>query len=183
MASIKIGVMPGRMADYEIPQDGITVANALNLASLSHAGYDVRLNDSTIADMNTLAGNGDIIMLIKAVKGNYGETTSYLMCDITIVSNNTKESASVGVESGTRVGAVIGMAFPNLDSEEVKEIEVNGRKGNMYDTIYSKSKIVLHFEEKEEECVDGNTNNSVYHEDEESITVNTGEVYIRIRKE
>ena len=67
-ASIKIGVMPGRIEEYVL-EDGTTVAQALEIAGLSADGYEVKQDGNTVEDLNSLA-NGNVILLTKRVKGN-----------------------------------------------------------------------------------------------------------------
>ena len=67
-ATIKIGVMPGRIEEYAI-EDGTTVAQALEIAGLSADGYEVKQDGNTVTDLNSVA-NGNVILLTKRVKGN-----------------------------------------------------------------------------------------------------------------
>lgn len=68
-ANVKIGVMPGRINEYAV-NDGTTVAEALGLAELSNTGYEVRVNGTTVTDMDTPITSDGTILLVKQIKGN-----------------------------------------------------------------------------------------------------------------
>ncbi len=67
--TIKVGTIPGVLNDIAL-NAGATVKDALAAAGLNALGYDVRVNGTTITDLNTTLSNGALVLLAKQIKGN-----------------------------------------------------------------------------------------------------------------
>lgn len=65
---VKIAQLPGKVQEIAI-EAGTTVQQALELASLSADGFEIKV-DSVPADMNTVVDGATMILLTKKVKGN-----------------------------------------------------------------------------------------------------------------
>jgi len=68
MITMKVGVAPGRIDNFSF-EEGTTVGGVLELAGLSPDGYQVKMDGKTITNLDTVAA-GDMILLVKQVKGN-----------------------------------------------------------------------------------------------------------------
>lgn len=67
---VKVGQIPGAINEYAL-EVGTTVGKALELANLSATGFDVRLDGTSVTDMNTVIPvDAKIIVLAKMIKGN-----------------------------------------------------------------------------------------------------------------
>lgn len=67
--TVKIGVVNGQVREYA-PEEGITIAGAIEMAELSTSGYEVVVNGVKTSDLTTPVSNGDTILLAKQIKGN-----------------------------------------------------------------------------------------------------------------
>ena len=68
--TVKVGPVPGRVTEYTMNGgEERTVRGALALASLSADGYEIRLNGEA-ADMDTAVDDGDVVLLVKKIRGN-----------------------------------------------------------------------------------------------------------------
>jgi len=67
---VKVGMLPGRLEEYTF-EEGTTIAEAINTAELDTTGYEVKVNGSTVTDLEEVMGQ-DVtrILLVKKVKGN-----------------------------------------------------------------------------------------------------------------
>lgn len=69
MITVKIGKLPGRVSEYTL-DEGSTIGQALLLAEIEQAiGEEIRLNGVMVTPSKSL-GDGDVIHLVKQVKGN-----------------------------------------------------------------------------------------------------------------
>lgn len=66
--TIRVGRLPGRIAEIVLNGDR-TVATALSVAGLTADGYDIRVQGRP-ADATTTLTEGDLILLVKKIKGN-----------------------------------------------------------------------------------------------------------------
>ena len=65
---VKVGRLPGKIS--EIVLDGErTVSAALQAAELDSAGYEIRVNGQ-VTDPATELHDGDVVLLVKKIKGN-----------------------------------------------------------------------------------------------------------------
>ena len=69
--TVKIGVMPGRITELAV-EDSTTFAEAIALAELDSAGYEVKADGTKVDDLNAPVGSTNLILLAKQVKGNIG---------------------------------------------------------------------------------------------------------------
>lgn len=67
--TVRVGKLPGQIQDYAL-NGTRTVGAALSAAQMSAAGYEVRLNNVVVTDMNTPVNANDAILLVKQIKGN-----------------------------------------------------------------------------------------------------------------
>ena len=68
MLNVRIGTMPGRINDYVLEGEA-TVKDALEIAELSSAGYQIKVNGNQVTEDEPLKDN-DLILLVKQIKGN-----------------------------------------------------------------------------------------------------------------
>ena len=67
--TVRIGVMPGRINEYAL-ESQTTFAEALQIAELDAAGYEVKADGNKVTDLNQPIGSTNLILLAKQVKGN-----------------------------------------------------------------------------------------------------------------
>lgn len=65
---VSVGVIPGAITPLAL-ETGSTVAVALDLAGLTAAGYEIRVNN-VVASESTVLNDGDRVLLAKAIVGN-----------------------------------------------------------------------------------------------------------------
>ena len=65
---VKAGTMPGRINEFVV-EPGTTVGQLVEIAGLETQGYQVKVN-SEEADMGQLLNDGDLVLLVKQIKGN-----------------------------------------------------------------------------------------------------------------
>ena len=65
---VRIGTMPGRINEYAVLADA-TVEDVLEIADLTAEGYQIKINGE-IATLDTPVGDGDLVLLVKQIKGN-----------------------------------------------------------------------------------------------------------------
>jgi sulfur carrier protein ThiS len=68
MEFVRAGKLPGKIAEIAL-DEGATVADALEVAELAAEGYEIRVN-GTPADAETELAEGDVVLLVKKIKGN-----------------------------------------------------------------------------------------------------------------
>jgi sulfur carrier protein ThiS len=67
-STVKVGQLPGTLK--EVVVEGTTTVNdVLTLAGLSSVGFEVRVSGKK-ADEATIVKNGDMVLLVKPIKGN-----------------------------------------------------------------------------------------------------------------
>lgn len=68
--TVRVGVMPGRIVEYVV-EVGTSVRDVLGMANLNPAGYDVKIDGSTVDYTSAVVSdNTNLILLVKQVKGN-----------------------------------------------------------------------------------------------------------------
>jgi galactitol-specific phosphotransferase system IIB component len=69
--SVRVGQMPGRIQEY-IVAEGASIASVIELAELSAAGYDVKVDGQAVTDLEgtKVTQSTNLIVLAKQVKGN-----------------------------------------------------------------------------------------------------------------
>ncbi len=65
---VRVGTLPGIQKTVTL-EDGATVQDAIDTAEMNAAGYDIRV-DGDEATLGDVIEDGDMILLVKAVKGN-----------------------------------------------------------------------------------------------------------------
>lgn len=100
--TVTVGKVPGVAKDVTL--DGAhTVAEALRIAELgSTDGYELRVNNSKTTDFNQEVYDGDIISVVKSVKGN-SDSGDYIAVTVKV---DTLPSQTLFVEKGTYVQGV-----------------------------------------------------------------------------
>jgi sulfur carrier protein ThiS len=66
--TVRVGKLPGQIAEWGVPEDS-TAADALRIAGLDIAGYQVQINGES-ADLTDTLDEGDSVFLLKKIKGN-----------------------------------------------------------------------------------------------------------------
>jgi len=70
MITVKIGKTMGRISEYAL-EEGTSLRKALEVAGIEVTeGYEVRVNNEAVEDLDREASNGDLILLVKKIKGN-----------------------------------------------------------------------------------------------------------------
>ena len=67
-STVKVGQLPGTLKEVVV-EGTTTVKDVLTLAGLSSAGFEIRVSGKK-ADGNTAVKNGDMVLLVKPIKGN-----------------------------------------------------------------------------------------------------------------
>lgn len=67
-STVKVGQLPGTLKEVVV-EGTTTVKDVLTLAGLSSAGFEIRVSGKK-ADDNTTVKNGDMVLLVKPIKGN-----------------------------------------------------------------------------------------------------------------
>ncbi len=100
--TVTVGKVPGVAKDVTL--DGAhTIAEALRIAELgSTDGYELRVNNSKTTDFNQEVYDGDIISVVKSVKGN-SDSSDYIAVTVTV---DTLPSQTLFVEKGTYIQGV-----------------------------------------------------------------------------
>ena len=130
---IKIGVMPGRIEEYAV-EEGTTIAQAIESAGLDTSGYDVKVDGSTVTDLNSPVNDSGIILLVKQVKGNSHTVTVK-------VGQMPGRIEEYIVEQGATVEQVIEVAALNTNGYDVK---LNGNTvTDLSTTLYDASVVLL----------------------------------------
>ena len=65
---VRVGTMPGKINEYAVLADA-TVKDVLEIADLTAEGYQIKINGE-IATLDTPVGDGDLVLLVKQIKGN-----------------------------------------------------------------------------------------------------------------
>lgn len=69
-STVKVGMMPGKINEYAV-ENGATISQVLELASLNPEGYEVKVDGVKYTDLNTTLPEGaGLILLVAQVKGN-----------------------------------------------------------------------------------------------------------------
>lgn len=101
MLTVKVGVVPGAINEY-VMEDGSTIKEALQLAGLDSAGYDVRIDGVSFTNMDAIIpANSKVIVLVKQIKGNAP------MVKVGVVPGAINEYA---LESGATVAQALELA-------------------------------------------------------------------------
>lgn len=66
--TVRVGQLPGQINEFAL-NGNRTVADACAVAGLDPDGFEVRVN-SQHAELDTPLNNGDIVLLVREVKGN-----------------------------------------------------------------------------------------------------------------
>ena len=65
---VKIGKVPGTVSEFMI-ENGSTVLDLCTQADLNPTGYELRRN-GRLAEASEVVQDGDVVMLLKKIKGN-----------------------------------------------------------------------------------------------------------------
>ena len=66
---LKVGVVPGAINEFAV-EEGTSVAEVLELAGLSAAGYDIRLDGAVVTGDDLIEEDSQLLVLAKQIKGN-----------------------------------------------------------------------------------------------------------------
>ena len=119
---VTVGKIPG--VAKEVTLDGAhTIAEALRIADLGSAdGYEIRLNNAKTADFNAEVQEGDIVSMVKSVKGNTDDFVS-----VTVDDSNGNNSTTLFVEKGTYVQGIKSL-LPQVLPTDYKAYDVDGNE-------------------------------------------------------
>lgn len=119
---VTVGKIPG--VAKEVTLDGAhTIAEALRIADLGSAdGYEIRLNNAKTADFNAEVQEGDIVSMVKSVKGNTDDFVS-----VTVDDANGNNSTTLFVEKGTYVQGIKSL-LPQVLPTDYKAYDVDGNE-------------------------------------------------------
>jgi hypothetical protein len=67
--TVKVGKVPGAITEVTINGGPRTVGEAVRLAGLDVAGFEVRKNGAVATDMALPVANGDTVLLLTKIKG------------------------------------------------------------------------------------------------------------------
>jgi len=68
--TVRVGIMPGRISEYAV-EIGTSVSEVLDMAGLSPAGYDVKVDGEKVnPDETTVDEDTSLILLAQQVKSN-----------------------------------------------------------------------------------------------------------------
>ena len=67
--TIKVGMLPGKIEEYVL-ENGVSVANALEMAGLNPDGYEIRVDSNVKALDYVLSSSDKVVLLVKKIKGN-----------------------------------------------------------------------------------------------------------------
>lgn len=68
MLNIKVGVMPGKLAEV-VAEEGTKVRDIFTLAEIDIEGYELRL-DGTVVKESDEIHSGNLLLAMKRIKGN-----------------------------------------------------------------------------------------------------------------
>ena len=67
--TVKVGKVPGAITEVTINGGPRKVGEALRLAALDSAGFEVRKNGAVVTDLGLPVANGDSVLLLTKIKG------------------------------------------------------------------------------------------------------------------
>lgn len=112
MKQLKVGVLPGKINEVVL-EDGATYRDALNLEGLNPEGYDVKVDNRTITDLDQTIQSGDqLILLVQKVKGN-----SFKTVKVGVLPGKIQDFA---VEEGKTIQEVLNIADLSTEGYDVK---------------------------------------------------------------
>lgn len=117
--TVRVGMMPGRITEYAV-ETGAKVSEVLELAGLSPAGYDVKVDGVKVEPSTSVVDDTTaLIMLVKQVKGNCEKTVR-----VGMMPGRITEYA---IEIGTSIADLLKVAGLDATGYDVK---VDGTKVN-----------------------------------------------------
>ncbi len=94
MINVRIGRLPGRIEELAL-ENGAVVEDALEIAELDPAGYEIRVNGAP-TDVDAELSDGDTVLLVKKIKGN---TDGYITVRVGRLPGKIEEIALNGGRS------------------------------------------------------------------------------------
>lgn len=130
--TVRVGQMPGQINEFAVAV-GTPITKLLEIAGLSAAGYEVKVDGTTASAGQTVQAGTNLVLLTKQVKGN----ADYKTIRVGAMPGQINEYA---VEVGTSVEAVLKLA--NLSSAGY-EIKIDGATGSVSSTVTNSTNLIL----------------------------------------
>lgn len=128
----KIGTVPGAIKEFLL-ENNTTVGQALEMAGLSAAGFDIRM-DGVSATVDTIVVEGtQLIVLAKQIKGNSDE----VILKVGVVPGAINEFA---VEEGSTVAEVLELAGLSATGYDIR---LDGEVVTVADLIEEDSQLLV----------------------------------------
>lgn len=128
---VKVGTVPGRIQEVSV-ETGTKVKEAIELAGLTSAGYEIKVNGRTTSENDSITSTTEAILLVARVKGN-----APILVKVGTVPGRIQE---VSVESGATVKEAIELAGLTAAGYEVK---LNGRTVSETERVNSSTSVIL----------------------------------------
>lgn len=128
---VKVGTVPGRIQEVSV-ETGTKVKAAIELAGLTSAGYEIKVNGRTASENDSITSTTEAILLVARVKGN-----APILVKVGTVPGRIQE---VSVESGATVKEAIELAGLTAAGYEVK---LNGRTVSETERVNSSTSVIL----------------------------------------
>jgi sulfur carrier protein ThiS len=129
---VKVGQIPGAVNEYAL-EVGSTVAQALELATLTEAGFEIRMDGVVVTPATVIPTEAKMILLVKQIKGN---------CETVLVKIGQIPGAvnEFAVEEGTSISEALVLAGLNPSGFEVR---MDGTVVQGDDLIEEDTKMIL----------------------------------------
>ena len=128
---VKVGTVPGRIQEVSV-ETGTKVKAAIELAGLTSAGYEIKVNGRTASENDSISSTTEAILLVARVKGN-----APILVKVGTVPGRIQE---ISVEQGTTVKEAIELAGLTAAGYEVK---LNGRTVQETDRVNNNTSVIL----------------------------------------
>ena len=130
---VKVGTVPGRIQEVSVEtNDRVTVKAAIEMAGLTSAGYEIKVNGRTASEGDQIGQNTETILLVARVKGN-----APVLVKVGTVPGRIQE---VSLETGATVKEAIELAGLSPNGYEIK---VNGRTVNETEKVTASTATIL----------------------------------------
>jgi putative ubiquitin-RnfH superfamily antitoxin RatB of RatAB toxin-antitoxin module len=129
---VKVGVIPGSVNEF-VMESGTTVAQAIELASLTSDGYDVRVDGELASVDSVIPSDAKLIILARQIKGN----SEPVVLKVGVIPGSVNEFA---VEEGSTIEEVLTLA--NLSSDGY-DVRLDGELVDLDDIVEEDSKLVI----------------------------------------
>jgi ABC-type molybdate transport system substrate-binding protein len=133
MVTVNVGQLPGGVTKVKVPS-GSTLQSVLRAASLNSEGWEIRVDNQTTTDLNTIIKANQTVLLLKALRGNNDEMVTVNVGQLP--GGVTK----VKVPSGSTLQSVLRAASLNSEGWEIR---VDNQTTTDLNTIIKANQTVL----------------------------------------